>query len=326
MSHTESHAKMASKNSLDQLKAVSLEGIEPTEKVLGCGAYGKVFIVKHAGLICAAKEVHPILISGVGAKEKESVTDRFIQECVCCSTIRHPNIVLFIGVYFSDKSGLPILVMEKMKTSVTKFVDKNKSKIPMKTKEFILHDISLGLRYLHQNRKPPIIHRDLSSNNILLSEDMVAKISDLGMAKMICADSKQTKMRLTKLPGTVDFMPPETLLNEPSYGTPVDIFSFAAIAVHLFSEEWPTPLDLMKKDPNKTRPIALLEVERRQKYIDKMTGEAARLKSLVIGCLENDPDDRPGIAEIIKQLTVSQCEQVMVVTVKIDNVSMISKL
>ena len=63
---------------------------------------------------------------------------------------------------------------------------------------------------------------------------------------MIRADSKQTKSRLTTAPGTLHFMPPEA---DPVYGTPVDVFSFAGVALHLFSEEWPTPTSQVKKDP-----------------------------------------------------------------------------
>ena len=106
------------------------------------------------------------------------------------------------------------------------------------------------MSHLHA-RRPAVIHRDLSSNNVLLSKGhLVVKISDLGTARMIRADSKQTKSRLTTAPGTLHFMPPEALDEEdPVYGTPVDVFSFGGIALHLFSEEWPTPGAQKKRDP-----------------------------------------------------------------------------
>jgi len=58
------------------------------------------------------------------------------------------------------------------------------------------------------NHDPPIVHQDLSPNNILLTAHHLAKISDLGVAKVMKADSRKT---MTKAPGTVDFMPPESL-------------------------------------------------------------------------------------------------------------------
>ena len=114
-----------------------------------------------------------------------------------------------------------------MDTSLTSFIENNQSKIAVETKFSILHDVSLGLSYLH-GRRPAVIHRDLSSNNVLLSKGhFVTKISDLGTAKMIRADSKQTKSKLTTAPGTLHFMPPEALEEDnPVYGTPVDVFSF----------------------------------------------------------------------------------------------------
>ena len=162
--------------------------------------------------------------------------------------------------------------------------------------------MSLGLSYLH-GRRPAVIHRDLSSNNVLLSGrgNLVAKISDLGMAKMIRADSKQTRSRLTTAPGTLHFMPPEALDEEdPICGTPVDVFSFAGVALHLFSEEWPTPTSQVKKDPKTKKLVALTEAERRQQYLDKMKGGAGVLKEMVDRCLENDPDDRPSIKEVVE--------------------------
>ena len=113
-----------------------------------------------------------------------------------------------MGVYYTERSDLPIMVMELMDTSLTSFIEKNLSKIAVETKLSILQHVSLGLSHLHA-RRPAVVHRDLSSNNVLLTSHLVAKISDLGTAKMIRADSKQTKSRLTTAPGTLHFMPPE---------------------------------------------------------------------------------------------------------------------
>ena len=302
---------MASKDLSDQLKDLTLENVIPKNKELGRGAYGKVFTVNHVGLPCAAKEIHSLLLDGVSAEEKKAIKDGFIRECYHSSLIRHPNIVQFMGVYYTELSDLPIMVMELMDTSLTSFIENNQSKISVETKFSILHDVSLGLSHLHA-RRPAVIHRDLSSNNVLLSKGhVVAKISDLGTARMIRADSKQTKRRLTTAPGTLHFMPPETLDEEdPVYGTPVDVFSFGGIALHLFSEEWPTPGAQKKRDSTTNKLVALSEAQRRQRYLDAMTVEGAALKEMVMRCLDDDPDQRPPIREVsqmIKSVKVCTC-------------------
>ena len=265
----------------------------------------------YAKPVCAAKKIHPILIESVSEEDKKTIKYDFIRECLCCSNIQHPNIVQFKGVYYrSDQSSLPIMVMELMHTSLTKFVDSNKSKISFCRKISILHDASMGLNFLH-SREPRILHRDLSPNNIMLTSQLVAKIGDLGVAKMVRAGSKETisKIQLTRaVPGTPDFMPPEVMEVKAVYGTSTDVFSFGGIALYVFAEEWPTPTALKQKDPNTKKMVTLNEAERRQQYLDKMTGKAAELRKIVQQCLDDDPDERPLIQEvstIIKPLRVS---------------------
>ena len=289
---------MASEDLSDQLKNLTLEAVIPQNKELGRGAYGKVFTVNHLGLPCAAKEIHSLLLDGVSPEEKKAIKDGFMRECYHSSLIRHPNIVQFIGVYYTERSDLPIMVMELMDMSLTSYIGKNQSNIAVESKLSILYDISLGLSHLH-GRRPAVVHRDLSSNNVLLTSHLIAKISDLGTAKMIKADSKQTKSRLTTVPGTLHFMPPEALdEDDPDYGTPVDVFSFGGVALHLFSEEWPTPSGPKKRDPVTRKLVALSEVQRRQQYLDAMPMECATLKEMVMRCLDDDPDERPPIKEV----------------------------
>ena len=185
-----------------------------------------------------------------------------------------------------------------MSCSLTRFVEKNQSKIENKTKTSILYDVSLGLSFLHR-REPQIIHRDLSSNNVMLTELLKAKIGDLGVAKVIRDDKLNSKSRLTKAPGTQDFMPPETLEGDDLvYGTPVDVFSFGCVALHVFSEEWPRPGPSKMMDEETDRPVAYTEIERRKKYLDLMVDEEVIvIKQLVERCLKDMPKSRPTIEE-----------------------------
>ena len=279
-------------------------------KELGRGAYGRVYAVNYHGTICAAKEIHSILVEEVDEVEIRLTVESFMRECRQCSVLRHPNVIQFLGVYYPSvaevggvqgRMRLPVMVMEMMADSLTSLVDKHE-KIPVHIKFSIIHDVSLGLCYLH-NHDPPIVHRDLSPNNILLTVNHVAKISDLGVAKVIKADSRKT---MTKAPGTVDFMPPESLANTPVYGPPMDVFSFAGIVLHTINQEWPRPAELVQYDHKTRKMVALSEVERRQQYLDKLREETKVLRPLVEECLDYDPAVRPTIAAVCERIQISK--------------------
>ena len=248
---------------LGRLRDLYLTGVRPTGKDIGVGAYGRVFEVEFCGTVCAAKEVHPILVQGVRREDFEATKKAFLTECTRSGSLCHPNIVHFLGVYNpGGQSLLPVLVMERMQESLTSVVEKYPN-IPMYVKLSMLLDVSRGLWYLHAHH-PPIVHRDLSPNNVLLTSQFVAKISDLGVAKVIQADSKKTK---TRAPGTVDFMPPEALLQTPEYGPPLDVFSYGGVILHVVNQEWPEPLHYVMTDPKTGKILGLSEIERRQQHV-----------------------------------------------------------
>jgi len=284
---------MASKMAVEKFSQLTLSNVIDLNKELGRGAYGRVFAVKYCGTVCAAKEIHPTLLTG----DSEWITNTFLRECTQCSVLRHPNLVQFLGVFFPNGgSTLPVMVMEMMNNNLTKFFAINQ-KIPVHLKLSILYDVALGLQYLHYH-DPPIVHRDLSPNNVLLTSQMVAKIGDLGVAKVIKIDNK-TISRYTRAPGTPHFMPPEALQNNPKYGTPLDVFSYAGIILFVVNQKWPEPMDLVATDPVTKQLVARTEVERRRNYIDQLSdGSFQAIESTVVTCLSNDPADRPKIIDV----------------------------
>ena len=182
---------MDNAQAVDRLQDLYLTGVRRNGNDIGVGAYGKVFEVECFGTVYAAKEIHSILVQGVRREEFEATKKAFLAECIRSGSLSHPNVVHFLGVYNpGGQSLLPVLVMERMQESLTSVVEKYPN-IPMYVKLSILLDVSRGLWYLHGHH-PPIVHRDLSPNNVLLTSQFVAKISDLGVAKVIQADSKKT--------------------------------------------------------------------------------------------------------------------------------------
>ena len=126
---------------------------------------------KYFETVCAAKEIHSILVEGVGHVQTQRTIQSFMRECRQCSTLRHPNVIQFLGVYYPTGAGganrmwLPVMVMEMMADSLTSFVEKHK-KIPVHIKYSIVHNVSLGLCYPH-NHDPLIVRAIMTYHQIM---------------------------------------------------------------------------------------------------------------------------------------------------------------
>ena len=167
----------------------------------------------------------------------------------------------------------------------------------------ILHDVALGLRYLHE-RSHPIIHRDLSANNVLLTSSMNGKISDLGVAKILNITPAQMTQRMsTQAPGTPCYMPPEALLAKPTYTSKIDSYSYGVMMIHVLCGRWPFPADAFRPDPqNPDGLVPVSEIDRRAEYLQNIN-HAHPLMGLIRQCLSNFPNRRPEASEILRQIT-----------------------
>ena len=275
--------------------AYDLHGVQVTDRKLGYGSYATVFELEYIGLKCAGKKIHELLLEQGDASY---AVRRFEEECRLLSRVRHPNIVQFLGVHFQQRVRVPILVMEFLPTNLTSCIEQ----YGILSKEIsysILQDVGLGLYYLH-SQTPPIIHRDLSSNNILLTPNMTAKISDLGVARILNLTPLQAS-RMTQTPGTPAYMPPEVMVAKPKYHTSVDEFSYGILMIHMFSGKWPEP----QVGPNRTkhdgRLIPVTEAERREVFL-QVIGNGHPLMDLILKCINNHPQARAHASEIVEQL------------------------
>ena len=211
-----------------------LQGGGKDGEELESGAYGVVFQVTVNGLPCMAKRLHAILVKDIAKENQSNIEKRFRDECLLLSQLRHPNIVRFIGVCYLESNTDLTLVMEKLHTDVASFVRRHPN-IPIPIKTSIALDVSYGLLYLH-NHTPPIIHRDLTAPNVLLTIDVRAKIADLGVSKVLNNPLLITK---TTAPGNMYYMAPETKVENPQYGTSMDVFSLGHLLLHLAIQNFP---------------------------------------------------------------------------------------
>ena len=278
-----------------------LDNVRNTGEVVGTGSYGEVRELEVSGLKCVGKKLHRVLYETVSLQEKTAMLDRFVQECEVLSQLHHPHIVQFLGVWFEQGCELPVLVMEYLHTTLSACLEKY-GILPEEISYGILRDVALGLRYLHE-RSPPIIHRDLSANNVLLTSDMKAKISDMGVAKILnMTQSRATQFMHTTAPGTPCYMPPEALAALPQYTTTLDTYSFGVLIIHVLSAKWPIPSDAFRHDPNDPDELVpVKEIDRRAAYLQTI-GSEHPLMALIRRCLSNAPTRRPTAAEILSQV------------------------
>ena len=270
-------------------------------KEIGRGSFGVVLEATWKQSVVAVKQIHSTFYN-INDPDYRIYKETLFTLCERSSQLSHPDIVRFIGIH-CPPSRVPNIVMERLHCSLTKQLEETRAtaaagdQFPVDKKLSILSQVGRGLRYLH-SQSPPIIHRNLSSDNVLLSEKLeLAKISDLGSVRLV--DSKR-QLEIMKTPNMVMFMPPEVLSDEPvEYGAEVDVFSFGCVMLHTLSHQWPTP----------SQPVGTQsEVERRQKYLDVITEqretwkmkpfESSAIINVAKNCLSNIPKDRPSLEDV----------------------------
>ncbi|CAI8027775.1 Calcium/calmodulin-regulated receptor-like kinase 2 [Geodia barretti] len=307
------------------LRPFVLSDVQLTGTRIGGGAYGKVEeVVVPVG--AAAKTIYPILQEGDATTAGlPKAATQFVRECQLMSTLRHPNIVQFLGVAFFPGSRLPALVMERLLTSLHDLLAPDPSPpsgavtplsfFSMALKCSVLHNVACGLAYLHE-RSSPVIHRDLSARNVLLDSEMVAKIADLGVARIV--PHVRAAATMTKGPGASVYMPPEAFapsrsnIEKSKYDASIDVFSLGVVTIFAIGEVFPCdPLEHNYFDEKSGVLLGRTELQRRSHYmrnVNEQLRACGQLRGdhplirLIQQCLHNLPAKRPGIGEVLRLL------------------------
>ena len=154
--------------------------IQLTKKCIGKGGWGKVIEGKYCGCTVAVKQPYKMLLN-LSPHNRE----RFEREMSIASKCRHPCLLQFIGAT-NDEGRRPLFVTELMETSLRKLLEQRS----LSTTEVavISLDVARALNYLHQRKPRPIIHRDISSANVLLwrqADQWRGKVADYGAANFM---------------------------------------------------------------------------------------------------------------------------------------------
>ena len=236
-----------------------------TDKVLGRGGWGEVRVAHFHGLDVAAKVLHDTIISDYNVS-------LFAREMNIASKIRHPNLLQFIG---ATTEGNPIILTELMPTSLRKELESGGLAYPAILS--ISVDVACALNYLHLFKPHPILHRDVSSANVLLQPmggGWRAKVSDYGSANL------QPLIGRTTNPGNPVYSAPEAA-NPREHSPAMDVFSYGVLLIEMISRRIPLPGE---------REGLINDIKR------------ASFKSLVQRCLIVEYKQRPTMADIITEL------------------------
>ena len=211
---------------LERLK-IEPANIVLTPKVLGKGSYGEVREAYYIGVKVAAKYMHEILASDYNSQ-------LFQREMDIAASVHHPNLVQFFG--HSEYESRLLIITELMDMTLSDAIAK-KMIIPRNEVVSLMCEIAGALQYLHTLKPHPVIHRDVSSSNVLLKQNAQgsynAKLADLGMANFMNRISPTTASR-----GCPLYIAPEAF-NPHEQSTKMDVYSFGVLLLEVSIWEAP---------------------------------------------------------------------------------------
>jgi serine/threonine protein kinase len=264
------------------------------EVLVGQGASASVYRGRYRDRVVAVKMMKTNL-------SKTGFIKEFNREVHTLSHLHHPNLVSFVGATSGDRC----CIVTEFCAGGTLFSllheKKNSVKLSWAQRLKMAQDVAAGMAYLH-SATPPMIHRDLKSLNLLLSEEVrgakdcpVVKITDFGVTRP--ADTGL----MTGHIGTCHWMAPELLRNE-QYGLPSDVYSFGIVLWEILARETPYQGLQAAQIP------VLVAVHKRRPDLDAIARSCPKeLKAVMAMCWDDDPARRPSFGEVVKMLACISC-------------------
>ena len=246
-----------------------------TATELGRGGWGFIRVGVFREQRVAVKQLYHIIVSEANL----AVMNREINTM---SRLRHPNLLLFIGAVLDHPSGNPLVITEIMDTSLRSAYEKGQI-TEDSVKLSILRDTASALNYLHCHPAGAIIHRDVSSANVLLetrgTNQWRAKLSDFGSAN-------EARKAVTKLQGAEVYAAPESFVSllddkEQLQTTKMDVYSYGIMVCELMTCQFPSSSTVFRSMLQSVNPT---------------------IRQVVQDCINRSPDKRPTIQQVIKSL------------------------
>ena len=253
---------------------IGYNDISLSQQELGSGSWGKVVKATYKGEQVAAKCLHRQIVADYNIQQ-------FVKEIDIFAKCHHHNLLKFVG---ATLEGDPIILTELMHTNLCTVIKQHKLHdyqiIPL------LQDIASGINYLHNFSPEPIIHRDISSTNVLLEGPVksrwVAKLSDFWSATFLWHTSEGSVV-----PGNPNYAAPEARTPH-SHSEKMDVYSFGVLLFEICSGQTPPSYQLR----NELLPTATAVWPKPQ----------CHFVSMILSCTKDNKDERPTMSEVLSQL------------------------
>ncbi|GFR40685.1 hypothetical protein Agub_g1276 [Astrephomene gubernaculifera] len=261
--------------------AAQYQDISPTDLTLirriGGGSYGTVYRGTWRGTEVAVK------LLGEQNVDEGRIRE-FQAEVTIMNRLRHPNIVLFMGAVTTGEQ-LAIVTEFVPRGSLFRLLHDPNATLDARRRLNMARDIAKGMEYLHSLR-PPVVHRDLKSPNLLVDRQWTVKVCDFGLSRTL----SNTYLTAGTQAGTAEWMAPEVLRSEVC-DEKCDVFSFGVIMYELVTGRKPW------EGLNVGQVVA--EVAFKHRRLTLPAGVEPTVRSLIESCWANDPRERPSFTQIL---------------------------
>lgn len=269
-------------------------------ELLGTGFFGDVWLARYLGGFVAVKRLKKRPAEPLVRAEIQ----QFIAEIRLVARLSHPKIVSFVGVAWTMESDIQALVEYMARGDLCSYMTTTRSSVASEathddsasfwgpTTLQIATDVAEALVYLH-SLSPLVLHRDLKSRNVLLSDGLCAKLTDFGGSRVQSEDASTQTAGV----GTARWTAPEVLVGNGRYSEAVDIYSFGVILSEL--DTFRIPYTEFADIPEACLLSRVASGEVQPAF---SVNAAADLVTLARQCLALDPSVRPSAVQVAYQL------------------------
>ncbi|XP_072077100.1 uncharacterized protein [Arachis hypogaea] len=265
---------------------------------IGTGAYGSVYKAQlPSGKTVALKKLHKT------ESENASFYKSFCNEVEVLTEIRHRNIIRLYGYCLHNRCMFLVYEYLERGSLYYNLADEIEAQeLKWSKRVNIIKGTAYALAHMHHHCPSPIVHRDVSSNNVLLNSELEACVSDFGTARLLDPDSSNQ----TLLVGTYGYVAPE-LAYTMSVTTKCDVYSFGVVALETMMGHHPGEFMSAMSKPSTQQLLVKDVLDPRIPLPNsrKDMQHVVHVIKLALACLSPDPKSRPSMQDVANELSAS---------------------